>query len=432
MATTESGIARANPPAIAAAVPAHDFAPDDWPVVDWLIRAGLGDADLATLFEGFCDKLLEVGLPVCRASIGMSTLHPLYRGYFYIWKRGESITEATQQLHSELPGEGWIHSPFHYMISNKLSHLRRRLAGPGAETDFPVLAEFARAGLTDWFANGFDLGWNHSQAARELLGAVATIATDCAEGFSDRDIERLNALLPVFALTVKSTETDRMTRTVLATYIGSRVADRVLSGEIRRGSVESMRAVLVFSDLQGFTALSDSLPRNELVPLLDDYLEALTRPIEARGGQVLKFMGDGVLSVFDLDDPADDDTCSNGLCAAIDCAEAIAALNAERRGKGLTVTEVDIAVHLGEVLYGNVGSEGRLDFTVIGPAVNEVSRMELLCQKLGERIVISEDFVSQSAADCRPALRSLGRHSLRGVAREAELFGINKGDGLSA
>ena len=196
----------------------------------------------------------------------------------------------------------------------------------------------------------------------------------------------------------------------------------VLTGSIERGSAEAIRAVIWFADLRGFTRLTDSLPRDVLVETLDDYLEAMAAPVHANNGQILKFMGDGLLATFDLTGRDQEAVCRDALAAAAELRAAIPGFNEERKGAGKPVMEFGLALHLGEVFYGNIGASDRLDFTVIGPAVNEASRIQALCKPLDRSILVSGTF--QDAAGGTHELESLGLHELRGVREPQELYGL--------
>jgi adenylate cyclase len=188
--------------------------------------------------------------------------------------------------------------------------------------------------------------------------------------------------------------------------------------------VDVIHAVILFMDLRGYTRVSDRTPREDLVPMLDDYLECMVTPVKEHGGQVLKFMGDGLLATFDLQRMKHDSICHVALASALSALQRTKDLNEARAAKGLPTMSLDVALHLGDVFYGNVGAVDRLDFTVIGPAVNEASRIEALADRLGVHLLASETF-AKAATECAPHLRSLGRHGLRGLDREQELFTLN-------
>ena len=214
---------------------------------------------------------------------------------------------------------------------------------------------------------------------------------------------------------------------IVETYLGRDAGWRVLRGEIQRGSMEVIDAVLWICDIRGFTAAADWMPWNELIAMLNDYLECIARPVEDRGGQILKFMGDGFVATFDLGAADQAEVCRGAIESLEAVQDALAKLNAERTAAGQPVFEVDIALHQGEVMYGNIGSRDRLDFTVIGPAVNEVSRMEALCSELGVAVLVSRRFydLAVSSGGGVKSLKSLGRHELRGVRESQELFTLD-------
>jgi adenylate cyclase len=211
---------------------------------------------------------------------------------------------------------------------------------------------------------------------------------------------------------------------LLGTYLGEDAGRRVHAGSIMRGSVDTLRAVIWYADIRGFTPISDSAPGPIVVELLNDVFEILTASLRVHGGQVLKFIGDAMLAVFSFDEHDRAETCRHALDAAIEAMRNIEDMNKARAASGAPVASVDLAHHLGAVLYGNVGATDRLDFTVIGPAVNEVARIEALCEPLGRAVLVSAEFVA-AAAGANGSLTSLGRHALRGVRESKEIFALD-------
>lgn len=394
-------------------------------LANWLVETGLQGGRVPDLLGELCRRLNASGLRLARAHVSMTTLHPLVRAYGYTWSRATETVEESEFEHSDEVSEAWRTSPFSHMLDSATLRMRRRLTGPDALLDYPVLAEFRDQGMTEWYAAIFDFGFRVNDLSASAMGLVCSFATDRDGGFSDTDIAFLETILPVMALSVKSIVSFQISRSLLSTYLGRDAADRVFLGQVKRGSVLSTHAVLFFADLQGFTSLADAVPTTELVGMLDDYLDAMTRPVETRGGQVLKFMGDGVLAIFALGEEGRAEVCRTALEAAMQAQTEVAELNRRRAEAGLPGLALDLALHVGEVLYGNVGSATRLDFTVIGPAVNEAARIEALCKDLDRPILVSEDFAA-IATHCREQLASLGRHRLRGVSGETELFGLSR------
>ncbi|MBO0334359.1 adenylate/guanylate cyclase domain-containing protein [Sneathiella sp. CAU 1612] len=390
----------------------------------WLIDAGLTGTRVRDLFTEFCERLNKRGVRLKRGNIALSAIHPQVSAFMYTWRRGEGLVTNTNFLHSDIPGEGWFASPFFFMLTNKIPFLHRPLT-QGSELDFPVLVEFRDEGMTDWFCQIFDFGWGfENQSLETSAGLITSWASDRPGGFTEEEFRILSKAIPVFGLAAKGIASFRTARSMLETYIGRDTAGKVLSGQVRRGSVDSINAVLLYADLKGFTTLSDTIERVELVEMLDSYLDHMASPIEAVGGEILKFMGDGILATFELttaDERSVQEICKTALDVTEKMKEGVDRLNVKRRDISKPTMELDIALHVGEVMYGNVGSETRLDFTVIGPAVNEVSRIEALCDDLGANLVASGDFV-RTCADAAASLRSCGFHELRGVREPIELF----------
>ncbi|HKU97922.1 MAG TPA: adenylate/guanylate cyclase domain-containing protein, partial [Vineibacter sp.] len=251
-------------------------------------------------------------------------------------------------------------------------------------------------------------------------GAVISVMVDRPGGFTDDEISTIADLMPALGAALRPGTDLAAIRSVLDTYLGRDVGQRVLKGEIKRGSVEMISAAILVGDLRGFTALSDEVPRDRLVSMLDDYLDCLASPVEAAGGQVLKFLGDGLLATFAFDSGEQHAVCAAALTAATEALHRIDLLNRRRQAERQPVMTLDLALHAGEVLYGNVGSARRLDFTVIGPTVNESARLEALCTTLDVPLVASRRFVDLLGAPEK--FRSLGLRALRGVRTPVEVF----------
>ncbi len=241
--------------------------------------------------------------------------------------------------------------------------------------------------------------------------------------FSDEDMTLVDATLPALSLAMKAHAGHVIASGLLGAYLGEDAGRRVHAGSIMRGSVDNLRAVIWYADIRGFTAVSDASPGPVVVELLNDVFEVLTASLRERGGQVLKFIGDAMLAIFPFKDADGADTCRRALDAAIEAMSNIEALCAARSAKGDPAAPVDLALHLGDALYGNVGAVDRLDFTVIGPAINEVARIEALCQPLGRAVLVSAEFVA-GMKDADRRLQSLGHHELRGVKERKEIFAL--------
>jgi adenylate cyclase len=394
----------------------------------WAVRQGLLGTAAAELFDGFCQRLVEAGLPLWRAYAAMRTLHPQWGGYGYTWQRELNAIEPAQYGRGD--GPNWLTSPFAYLLDqaraggeehNPWRHLRRHLTGREAQLDFPVLEELAAAGGSDYFAQIVRFG-----AEGDLshgTGIAYSFAIDRPGGFRDDDLALLKAVLPALSLAMMTHAGHTIASSLLGAYLGDDAGRRVHSGAVERGSVESIRAVLWFADMRGFTKLADSTPGRQVIELLDDVFETLTAPLRLRGGQVLKFMGDGMLAIFPLLAETQDETCRHAIDAAREAMHALDRVNRARAEADGPIAEVDLALHIGEVLYGNVGAADRLDFTVIGPAVNEASRIETLCEPLGRKVLVSAEFAA-AAGSCN-GLRPLGDHRLRGVREPRAIYGLD-------
>ncbi len=393
----------------------------------WAVREGLRGATAYDLFDGYCQRLVIHGTALWRAHAAMETLHPQWNGYGYTWRRDLNAIESEQYVHGSFQETDWLSSPFYHLIHHTRGaegSMRRRLETGPEERDFPVLADYFAAGATDYIAYVFAFGKDGDRS--QGSGVVYSFATDQRGGFSDDDTTLLQATLPALSLAMKAHAGHVIASGLLGTYLGEDAGRRVHAGAVERGSVNNLHAVLWYADIRGFTPISDSAPGPVIIDLLNDVFEVLTATLRPRGGQVLKFIGDAVLATFSFEEADRAETCRRALDAAIEAMRDIDALNTARAAAGVPVAAVDFALHLGEVLYGNVGATDRLDFTVIGPAINEVARIEALCEPLGRAVLASAEFVAAaSAGDLR--LRSLGRHELRGVREAKEIFALDLG-----
>jgi len=389
-------------------------------IVAWTVSVGLDGLCQADLTAGYCERVVQAGVPLWRASIGADTLHPLIDAQGHRWLAGEGVREEFySRASTPEDDEQWRHSPWHWLIENGEWQMRRRLAVGEGANEFPLLAGLAAQGATDYWARIVKFG--NRASIGETRGMATSWSTCNPGGFAERDLALIDATLPAFALAYKATMAIDTARVLVTTYLGRNAAERVLRGEIERGRVNTVRKVLWFSDLTGFTKIADTLPREQLLDLLNAYADCLVGVVHEHGGEVLKFMGDGILATFS---GKEDHVCQRVLDAAESARSAVARLNRERSAASLPVTGFTLALHEGEVLYGNVGSQDRLDFTVVGPAVNEVSRIQAMSRSLDQPILVSASFAA-ACGDQRKRLVSLGRYALRGVGRPQELFTLD-------
>lgn len=401
-------------------------------LAEWLVEAGLGNLPLEELIDGFARRLNQSGVAAARLFVGMNTLHPLVRAHSVIWDRATGPATHFEFQHAQADAPILVQSPFVAMLREGVDERRLDLALPAVEGEVPLFAELREAGMTDWLGRIFpfgELGFQVQEltlpnASGRHLGLACSISTDRPGGFAASDIGTLATVLPLFALAVKATTLRTISQGLLAAYLGTDPAARVFSGTLQRGELQGVEAVLFYADLRGFTEFADRLPPNELIGLLDDCFDCMVRPVMRRGGEVLKFLGDGLLAVFSTELRRRDETCALALTAASEALDLMDLLAEERRKAGQATPGLDIALHVGKVLYGNVGTDARLDFTVIGPAVNEAARIEVLCKELGHNLLVSQAFAA-AAESSRDHLVSLGRHRLRGVREETELFTLS-------
>lgn len=395
-------------------------------IADWLMTQALREIDLEPLLRGCCERLYAAGVPLRRVHVSFRTLHPLFHGMGLTWQRGQGVAserysvsnlgtaESHTRGHPEFP-EQFVQSPLYHMIESRIPYLRRRLAGAEALVDFSVLEEFRDAGLTDY------LGFTVSFSDAALDGIGGSWATDRPSGFSARDIQSLLRIQRRLGVAFKVHLREQIARNVLTAYLGPKTGRRVLDGQIRRGDGETIHAVVWYSDLRESTRLAGSLPQDAFFDLLNNYFECTAGAVLEAGGEVLLLIGDAVLAIFPIAEPGEEaNSCAAALGAARDAEARLARINRESAGLdlGRAPLAFGLALHIGDVIYGNIGVPERLQFTVIGPTVNEVARLESLTKDLRRPVLVSADF-----ARCLPlAWDPLGTHSLKGVDGPREVF----------
>jgi adenylate cyclase len=307
-------------------------------------------------------------------------------------------------------GDAYRNSPV-AKVTDTRQVLRVRLEDPASPPPFPMLADLARQGATDYVIAPLVLSGGQVSAF--------SFASDRPGGFRDEEVETILAFVPILALRHELRIANHALESLLGVYLGKNAGRRVLAGAFRRGTGELIRAAIWYSDMRGFTTLGDRLPPRELVALLDRYFTAIGTPIEEHGGEILKFIGDAVLAIFPIVGDDASAPCREALRAAEEAFRALRSLNEERACVGEAPLETGVALHLGEVMYGNIGGRERLDFTVIGRSVNEVARVEALCKELGRPLLVTAAF-AEAVGD--PGIVSVGKHALRGVAAPHEIF----------
>ncbi len=389
-----------------------------------LSEAALKGADEAKLIETFCHRVQAAGMPLFRGFVGVDTLHPVVDGVTYEWRRTRDQIAITlyERATSDEREDSWHASPLYRVYAEGNRMLRRRVGDTHRPGEFPVIDDLVAEGATDYLC--WAILFTDSVTASEEDGFYASLASDRPGGFTEAEVACLDRLMSGLALAMRTALLVRTTESLLSTYLGADPGQRILRGQIERGAAEALSSVLWFSDLRGFTRIGDTTP-DALLPLLNDYAECLVTAVHEQAGQVLKFVGDGLLAIFPIrpqDPESGPAACRRALAAADQARRDVSGLNIRRSADGAPVTTFYLGLHVGEVYYGNIGSPTRLDFTVVGPAVNEVSRIGGLCRALDQDVIVSKAFAAAGGDPGR--LSSLGLHSLRGVSRPQELFGL--------
>ncbi|MEX0349229.1 MAG: adenylate/guanylate cyclase domain-containing protein [Paracoccaceae bacterium] len=393
-------------------------------LTSWLLHRGQVGDEQEQLLEGYCRLLLELGVPVLRLHVAQSAFHPKYGGLGFDWLRDEGMSRQTYE-HNPTPGDDWLQSPLYYLLTSGENEIRERVPQGDAVARFPILNDLKALGATDYFAVAVQLAEHEPGQPVDTdntpEGVLISWVSDAPGGFAEDDLDLIRAGLPALALALKSAANRRIAEDLMRVYLGRDAGTRVLSGEIQRGSLQKIDAVLLYFDLQGFTKLSEQVPGDDLIAMLNAYFGAAVSGVHAFDGSILKFMGDGMMAMFNLDTAAS--SAAAGLGAVAELRHALAELQAEREAEGLTNTGVTFALHAGEILYGNIGAENRLDFTVIGPAVNLTARLSGMHRAVGQDVIVS-DAIRCAAGQTDHDLVSLGRYMLRGVSEPQELFAL--------
>jgi adenylate cyclase len=386
----------------------------------WTIQGGLIGDEENKLLQGFCERCCAAGLPLAQGMLMVDTLHPIYEGRTFSWKKDSAEGLRSTEYESSRGGDGarlWQSSPFYHLLATGGSELRRRI-GENLPADFTILEDLRAEGQTDYFATVHR--FREGTAIGEMDCVCTRWSTSVPQGFSEDDLRALRELVPALCLGVKAYSLTRIASSLVEAYLGRDAGRRVLQGHMSRGKADRINAVLWFSDMRGYTSISERSPPDQILPLLNDYAEAVISSIHDAGGDVLKLVGDGTLAIFNADSAAD--ACLSALRAEADLQERLALVNDRRKGEGQPVTSIYLGLHIGDVFYGNIGSRNRLDFTVIGPAVNEVSRIASMCRSVDRHLLMSANFVDILHPLERKDIVSVGRYALRGSNRPQELF----------
>jgi adenylate cyclase len=379
-------------------------------LLDWLVDGARSAGEPQLMMAECCERMVEAGLPLWRVGVFIRTLHPEFLGINFVWKPGAEVEIGTVDFHI-LESEEFNSSPLKIVFQQGIE-VRGRTDDPQAR-QFPIVEDMRAEGVTDY-------------VALPLLFMDRTInasswTTKQPGGFTDEQLGALRAFIPALARCCEIIQSHRIASMLLDTYVGNRAGARILGGQIRRGHTESMHAAIWLSDLRGFTALSDRLPAETVVDILNQYFDCQVAAIRNHGGEVLKYMGDGLLAVFPIDEYVGDSphVCARVLEAARESRASVANLHYPI-GETIEKFRFGVALHLGRILYGNIGGGNRLDFTCIGPAVNLAARLEKIASRLHRTIVASEGF----AGICSGGWRDLGEFPIAGFAKAERVYGL--------
>lgn len=394
------------------------------PFVAWLLTEGSYITNPSELVERLARRLVEAGLPLWRLVCLIRTLHPQVIGVRYVWRRDSGLTEELAPLHDRLQTLHYPDSPMAAILDGTLAGVRRRLDVPGIKLDFPIFQKLRTEGATDYVAMPLPFSGDQTNAI--------AFASDRPGGFMTSELRELYEMLPLLARLLEVHTLRHTAKTLLNTYLGRHTGERVLNGLIERGDGEDIHAAIWFCDLRDSTRMAEAMSREAFLAILNDFFDCTAGAVLDHGGEVLRFMGDAALAIFPTGAVSTDveqgccDTeaaCRAALAAAVDARARMETLNRTRAQKGEPPLHFGLGLHMGDVMYGNIGVPGRLEFTVVGAAANEAARLEGLCKPLNKSILISAEF-----EHCIPGeLVSLGRHELRGVSTPREIFTLRDG-----
>ena len=389
----------------------------------WLMERGLREASVEDVIQGFGRGLVEGGVALHRISLGGMLLHPVFGALDVVWNAREDTISSEMVTRDVVMTEEFRDSPFFWAATKQIAFRRFELGAGPVEPEFPIFQRLRADGVSDYllffetYGRSEDVLWADLPAGME--GVILSLSTHRIGGFAELEIAYLRALMRPLALCIKSTTTHQLARALLDTYLGQYSGNRVLDGVVERGDGGMIDCVLFYCDLRGSTKLAEELSLDKYLALINSYFDCTAGAVADHGGEVLKFIGDAVMAIFPVEAeqrPALD-MCRAAVNAAREAFSRAERANAEAGSDG-PVFRFGISLHVGQVMYGNVGTDRRLDFTVMGPAVNQATRLEGLCKSLGTSLVASEQFEAHYAGHMTP----LGAHLLAGMEHEMEVY----------
>ncbi|MBS3652264.1 adenylate/guanylate cyclase domain-containing protein [Pseudaminobacter sp. 19-2017] len=405
------------------------------PIISWLHQQGLRGTASGKVLEGLSEQLLTAGIDLDRSVLAYLVFHPQFDGMHFTWTRSTRRAQRQAVIRTDILR---VPSPFLKMQATGTREMRYRLDDPDVVLPFPFLDRLRSLGYKDYFAFFEPFGTYADRTVWPDLpdglimheGVTGSYGTTREGGFNQSDIARFRDLSVPISVAVKVGAILEMAETLLSAYLGPASGRNVLLGHVRRGQGQIIRAVVWHSDLRGSTALAEITTFETYLSTLNSYYDCVVDAVIAHSGEVLKFIGDGVLAMFPFGTGAlaEGEACEQAFAAGRDALTRLTSINAEQAAAGRAQIHCGIALHAGNLMYGNVGSAQRLDFTVMGSTVNEVVRLEALCKTLDVPLVLSEAV----AAHLKEPLESWGWHALAGVSRKLEVFsplGIGFGAG---
>ncbi|TRL33783.1 adenylate/guanylate cyclase domain-containing protein [Rhizobium straminoryzae] len=377
-------------------------------IIPWLLTRTHDERFIDNVFVALCDRLRLAGVPVARATLHFRINHPQWMGARILWRTGFAEAEIDTVDYGVENSPEFLMSPIRD-LHDGVAEVHQILTVDDPARPYPIFAELRQEGLTDYLA----MPLQHTLGKRHAV----TFASDAPGGFAPEHLTLLRALVPVLALVSEVRIKNALARTLLRTYVGPHAGEKILAGATRRGSGVTLSAVVMIFDVRNFTEISDLWPRDDVIGMLNQCFDALSEPIERHGGEILKFMGDGLLAVFPLEG---EDVCQHAFDALAEVQVAMDRLNQSREAANQPALRYGIGVHCGDVMYGNIGSSSRLDFTVIGPTVNIASRLETLTKTVHRPVLMSEAFIR--AGQLETQVEHVGSFPLRGLSQSVDVF----------
>ena len=396
-------------------------------IADWIVQSAMTDLNLDDFFVEFCERVANIGIPLYRLQMALSILHPTMAAKSLTWRKGVGIS-IDSHAHSTVETDQWLQSPMRAVLENNLPEIRQSLEVPDDELAFPILNDLKAEGATDYymFPVTFDSGKFHfHQVAYDRNrrdGMIISWASDTPGGFNADDIAAINRLTSRLSIVVKLWVREQISLNVASAYMGPQVGKRVLDGQIRRGDVELIHAVIWYTDLRHSTDMADTLPLDQVMEALDRYFDCTAGAVIDNGGQVLRFIGDAVLAIFPFQKGSTIETQNahiNAYRAALDAFERMKDVNKERAKGGVDELSFGLGLHTGELLFGNIGVPERVEFSVIGGTANEVARIEGMTKELAVPALFTQSFTDHLAD---VDWQTQGSFNLRGVKASKTLF----------